>query len=520
MLFNSFQFLTWFLPITVGVFFFVARYSRGWAAAWLGFASVVFYSSWNFPDVYLLLISIVANYIAGYWIVKLPERSSKILLWLSVIGNLLTLGYFKYTNFFLDNVMAVLGRDNQMAKVALPLGISFFIFTQIAYVVDCYKGKVKEFNFSHYLLFITFFPQLVAGPILHHKETIPQFYKPQMYRWSSRNLVNGSLMFLFGLIKKVIFADGVVGYVAPVFDTAKNGGTLTVGDAWIGALAYTVQLYFDFSGYSDMAIGLSLIFGIKIPINFNSPYKATNIIQFWRRWHMTLSNFLRDYLYIPLGGNRKGEFRRYVNLFITMLLGGLWHGAGWTFVLWGALHGSYLVINNIWQWFRTRILWQNAERTPNWLEKLGSQAITFLAVVVAWVIFRADSIGTATTVLRTMFGRAATGQELQFSAIDNPAEAMAWVGVLLAIAWFAPNSQQMLVRFKNKIDRIQLGESTRMATTKLSQQTKLTIKEMPTWAQNYRNWHYFLSGFMLPAILLLVAISESQKVKEFIYFNF
>jgi alginate O-acetyltransferase complex protein AlgI len=519
MLFNSFQFIFWFLPLTVGVFFLIGKRSPYLAAGWLGIASLGFYGSWHIQDIILLVISICANYFAGYWLSKLSPQPKQLLLWVAVGLNLLVLGYFKYANFLVDNVAGLLGQNYQLAKIVLPLGISFFTFTQIAYLVDSYQGKVKEFKFLHYLLFVTYFPHLIAGPVLHHKEMITQFEHPRMYRWSSRNLANGMLMFIIGLTKKVILADGVVGYVTPVFDAAKHGGLVTWGDAWLGALAYTVQLYFDFSGYSDMAIGLSLIFGVKLPINFNSPYKATNIINFWRRWHITLSNFLRDYLYIPLGGNRHGQTRRYLNLFVTMLLGGLWHGAGWTFIIWGGLHGSYLVINNLWQWFRTKILWQNP-RTSSWLGRFASGAVTFLAVVVGWVLFRADSLNTAGRILGAMFKWNDFDRLLQFNAIERPIEATIWVSLLLWLVWFAPNSQTLLIRFKNRIDRIQLGMSSQMKTDKLSHQTKLTIKEMPTWAQNYRNWHYFLAGLMAPAILLLITISESQKVKEFIYFNF
>jgi alginate O-acetyltransferase complex protein AlgI len=519
MLFNSFQFIIWYLPIVAVIFFFLAVRNRQGAALWLGVASLAFYSSWNYRDTVLLIISIGGNFWAGYWLANAPNQQRKLLLWLSIGVNLAILGYFKYTNFLVDSLAGILGKNIELAKIALPLGISFFTFTQIAYLVDSYRGKVKDFNFIHYLLFVTYFPHLVAGPVLHHQEMISQFQSKRMYRWNSRNLANGILIFTIGLAKKVILADGVVGYVTPVFDAAKHGTPLTWGDGWIGALAYTVQLYFDFSGYSDMAIGLSLLFGVKLPINFDSPYKATNIIEFWRRWHISLSNFLRDYLYIPLGGNRHGQGRRYLNLFITMLLGGLWHGAAWTFVLWGALHGIYLVINHGWQWFRTKILWQNPRTTSVW-GRIASQSITFIVVVIAWVLFRAENIQSAELVLGAMFSWPISGSTGSFQAIENPLEALVWISTLLGIVWFAPNSQTILKLFKNRVDRIQLGFNSNLRTSRLSEATKLSIDSMPSWAKNYHNWHYFVTGLVIPNVLLLVMISESQKVKEFIYFNF
>lgn len=518
MLFNSYQFIIFFFPLVLAIFFIIGRYSHHLAAAWLGIASLWFYGSWHHEDLYLLLISVAGNYTAGYWLAKLNPNSKKILLWISISINLIILAYFKYSNFLVDNWNQIFGQHQSFAKVALPLGISFFTFTQIAFLVDSYRGKVEEFSPIHYLLFVTYLPHLIAGPILHHQEMISQFQSRKMYRWKSRNLMTGLLMFVIGLVKKVILADGVVGYVSPVFDAAKYGLDLTWADAWLGALAYTVQLYFDFSGYSDMAIGISLLFGVKLPINFNSPYKSINITEFWRRWHITLSNFLRDYLYISLGGNRHGQLRRYANLVVTMLLGGLWHGAGWTFIIWGGLHGVYLVINHAWQWGRKQ-LGQDLKQSTRW-GRLAGTTITFIAIIIAWVLFRAESLDSAKTVLFAMFSLPNLGEILTFKAIESPVAASIWVSVLLGIVWLCPNSQYLIKNFKNIIDSVQILDALPHKIYRVNQQTKDWINRLPGWLRNYQIWHFFLIGMMLPLILILVAISESQLIKEFIYFNF
>ncbi len=330
------------------------------------------------------------------------QKTRKMLLVLGVTVNLGLLGYFKYTNFFVDQINRTMGYNFNVENILLPLAISFFTFQQIAYLVDAYRHETKEYNFLHYCLFVTFFPQLIAGPIVHHKEMLPQFAKDAIYKFNYVHMAIGLTIFAIGLFKKIILADGVAVYATPVFNAAEAKAVLTFFEAWGGALAYTLQLYFDFSGYSDMAIGLAYMFGIKLPINFNSPYKATSIIDFWRRWHITLSRFLRDYLYIALGGNRKGNIRRYINLFLTMLLGGLWHGAGWTFVLWGMLHGSYLMINHAWRKIRSDVLkWSD---NVSFLEITAARVLTMLAVIIGWVYFRADSVNGANHLMLTMLG--------------------------------------------------------------------------------------------------------------------
>ncbi|HET9700323.1 MAG TPA: MBOAT family O-acyltransferase, partial [Burkholderiales bacterium] len=400
MLFNSYEFIFGYLPLTFLGFFLLARVSHFLAASWLTLASLFFYAWWNPAYVGLLLGSILFNFIAGMSIGRAVARGeTRLAGWLlagSVGGDLLLLAYYKYADFFLSNINAVSGAELPLLGIVLPLGISFFTFTQIAFLVDTWQGKVREYRFVHYALFVTYFPHLIAGPVLHHKEMMPQFALGTTYRPHWENIAVGLTIFFIGLFKKTVLADGIAQYVGPVFSAHDAGARLPLLDAWGGALAYTFQLYFDFSGYSDMAIGLSRLFGVQLPLNFHSPYKADNIIEFWRRWHMTLSRFLRDYLYIPLGGSRRGGSRRYLNLMLTMVLGGLWHGANWTFVVWGGLHGFYLMVNHAWHALRRRLGLGDGGRGGRW----AGRVLTFLAVVVAWVFFRAESVDDALYVLK------------------------------------------------------------------------------------------------------------------------
>lgn len=332
MLFNSYIFVFLFLPVTFVVYFSLnkARHYTG-GQLWLTAVSLFFYGYWN--PVYLPIVigSMLFNYFIGSQMHK--RLSKKKILVCGIAANLILLGYFKYTDFFISNMNYFVGTQTALLNIILPLGISFFTFTQIAYLVETYRGKVRKHDLLSYSLFVTYFPHLLAGPIIHYENMMPQFLDEKLKAVDWENVAKGVFLFGIGLGKKVLIADQLAIWANAIFqaDTAN----LTMLEAWIGSLSYTFQLYFDFSGYTDMALGISLMLNIKLPINFNSPYQAVSIIDFWRRWHMTLSSFLRDYLYIPLGGNRSGKMRHYVNLMITMLLGGLWHGSGWTFVFWG-----------------------------------------------------------------------------------------------------------------------------------------------------------------------------------------
>jgi len=517
MLFNSFEFLFLFLPVLLLVFFQLASRSQRAAAAWLALGSLFFYGWWNPQYLLLLLASIGFNFSVGVALVRGSEpRRRKLLLSGGVVANLLLLAYYKYANFFVDSVNVLAGSQLEIGQIILPLGISFFTFTQIAFLVDAASGKVRELDIVRYGLFVTYYPHLIAGPVLHHAEMMPQFGQDISYRPNREFMAVGATMFAIGLFKKVVLADGIAPYVGPAFQAVEQGQALGLLQAWGGALAYTLQLYFDFSGYSDMAIGLSYLIGVRLPLNFNSPYKARNIAEFWRCWHMTLSRFLRDYLYIPLGGNRKGEFRRYVNLAATMVLGGLWHGAGWTFVLWGALHGAYLVVHQLWQALLRRLGMRPGRLgMPG---RLVSTALTFVAVVVGWVLFRAQSIEGAGRMLAAMAGMngvslpavlgarlGGLGQSLQgmgvsFSAGGGVQFVMnyVWIIALLPIVFFSPNSQQIM----------------RLHQPALLQHPE---EEAPpsrlAWQPN-RRW-----VLVMAAVLVLGLLSMSRP-SEFLYFQF
>jgi alginate O-acetyltransferase complex protein AlgI len=462
MLFNSYEFIFLFLPVAFAGFFAIARISRRAAAAWLALASLFFYGWWDSRYVILLLGSVVFNYLVGGFIARAgSRRASKLILALGVSGNLLVLGLFKYADFFIGTVNHVAHGHFAALGLVLPLGISFFTFTQIAFLVDVHRGIAREYDFVNYALFVTYFPHLIAGPVIHHKQIIPQFYKPEVYVLRAENVAAGLTIFTIGLVKKVLVADNFGLYASPVFAEAATGAHPQALAAWTGVLAYTFQLYFDFSGYSDMAIGISRLFGVQLPLNFDSPYKAPNIIEFWRRWHMTLSQFLRDYLYFALGGNRLGTARRYANLMITMLLGGLWHGANWTFVVWGGLHGLYLVVNHAWKALTAAIGLRPGRTTR--VGAAAGTALTFVSVMIAWVFFRSADMSTALLMLDDMFslhrlaGHDAFRHSLdtyvgQFSSKGLSVRQF-WLMALagFAIVWLAPNTQTYVSREQGRV---------------------------------------------------------------------
>ncbi|NGZ87104.1 MBOAT family O-acyltransferase [Duganella aceris] len=486
MLFNSFGFLFFYLPVVLGGYLLLSRWAPGRTTAWLAVASLFFYGYWDVRFLPLLMASITFN----FWVARRMSASGrrrKPWLGFALAANLALLGCFKYANFLLWQDWAIV----------LPVGISFFTFTQIAFLVDCYRGLAGEYRFVHYTLFVSYFPHLIAGPVLHHKEMMPQFdRRPQP---DAADFAVGLSIFVVGLGKKVLLADPVSVLVGPVFAA---GARPQLIEAWIGALAYTFQLYFDFSGYSDMAIGLSRMFGVRLPLNFNSPYRAANISEFWRRWHMTLSRFLRDYLYVPLGGNRDGALRRYRNLMLTMLLGGLWHGAGWTFVVWGGLHGVYLVLHHG---------WRSLNRNP--APTLWGRTLTMLAVIVAWVVFRAPDLATAGDILHAMAGgnglalpRGLAAYASQFYGlgwrpsfngirwIDFGGEAVPVLLLAMALAFFAPNTQEIFCRYEPCIERI-------------------LHRDGWTWSPGHA-WGVAM------ALLFLSCLFSMNKVSEFLYFQF
>ena len=409
MLFSSYTFLFQFLPATALAFAAARRHSPRAGIMVLAGASLFFYGAWRPVYLLLLIASVAVNFSLGL-LMEDPLRRRAIGLF-GVALNLALLCYFKYTNFIFDSINALTGAPLPFVNIVLPLGISFFTFQQIAYLVDVMRGAKVERDIVSYTLFVSFFPHLIAGPLVHHAEMIPQFKRGRSGR-SAVLAARGLAIFAAGLFKKVVIADNLAQFVSPVFAHLDGGGGVTTPWAWLATLAYSMQIYFDFSGYSDMAIGLALLFGIRLPVNFRSPYKASSIIEFWRRWHITLSRFLRDYLYIPLGGSRLGEQRRYLNLMLTMLLGGLWHGAGWNFFIWGGLHGLYLCANHLWQAWRgtaanSLVGKGYAKGLSTGFTTMLSWAITFLAVLIAWVFFRARTAEGAWQMLGGLFGIAA-----------------------------------------------------------------------------------------------------------------
>jgi alginate O-acetyltransferase complex protein AlgI len=436
MLFNSYIFLFGFLPVVLLIFFGLRH--RGLLNAsvtFLAMASFAFYAYWEPRDSLVLIGTIVTNYTIARWMAKVEAARSKQLLIVGIVFNLGLLVYFKYFDFLALNVASLVGAEYVIRGIVMPIGISFFTFTQLAYLVDCYRSRSYEAQFSSYALFVTIFPHLIAGPIIHHAEMRPQFAMLRREPVDTHMILMGVVMFTIGITKKVLLADNLVLGADAVFNAADAGTHFHTGAAWTGIIAYTLQIYFDFSGYSDMAIGLALMFGLRLPVNFNSPYKSTSIIDFWRRWHITLSTWLRDYLYIPLGGNRHGEWGRLRNVFITFLLGGIWHGAGWTFVIWGALHGAYNVTNHLLRKFSPP-----SDRPDSTWVVAGKRTVTLLLVMIAWVFFRAKTVEGGMSVLKSMF---------LFGPADGSSLAIAdfslyfWIVLAGALALFAPNSQQL-----------------------------------------------------------------------------
>jgi D-alanyl-lipoteichoic acid acyltransferase DltB (MBOAT superfamily) len=411
--------------------------------------------------------------------------SKKSILIFGIVFNLSLLGYFKYTDFLIENFNLAFNSNAELLNLALPLAISFFTFQQIAYLVDSYRQETKEYDFLNYALFVTFFPQLIAGPIVHHKEMMPQFAKTRNKVKNYRNIAMGLFIFSIGLFKKVVIADTFAIWATQGFDVAT---TLNLFEAWATSLSYTFQLYFDFSGYTDMAIGLALLFNIRLPVNFNSPYKATNIQDFWRRWHMTLSRFMRDYVYIPLGGNKKGSFRTYNNLMATFVIGGLWHGAGWTFVFWGFLHGLALAVQKLWSKLGFK-LW-------TWFAWL----ITFNFINIAWVFFRAKEWEDAVKVLNSMF------------SLDNI--------VLPNISFLSSKltflNQYLSIQYGGFVASIN-GSNDTIYYLALSFIIILLFNNSTGLATKFKTNKSYLIFSMF---LLLYALGEMNSISEFLYFNF
>jgi len=482
MLFNSLEFIFIFLPLTLIVYFLLNKRKLLMSAkVWLVFMSLAFYSYWNIKYLPLILSSITFNYFIGRILgeikifnYKLSDK--KIILIFGIVCNILLLAYYKYTNFFINNINAISGTQIHFLNLVLPLGISFFTFTQITYLVDAYKGEIQKMDYLNYALFVTFFPHLIAGPILHHSEMMPQFDHKRKKFFSYKNLVLGIVLFSIGLCKKVIIADSLAPYVQLGYSTP---ATLNFIEAWILSFAYTFQLYFDFSGYTDMALGASKMFNINLPINFNSPYKAQNIQEFWRRWHITLGRLLKNYIYIPMGGNKKGELNTYKNLILTFLIGGFWHGAGWTFVIWGLLHGIALVINRLWKKLNIK------------MHSLIALFITFNFVNITWIFFRANNLSDALVVLRKMFSLNVVNYNNLYHYSNIPT-------AILTLKECSFDKITILILFLALI--------------------------LLVWKKNsvevYKDFKPSLRGAVVITIILFWGIVNLNKISEFLYFQF
>lgn len=484
MLFNSFVFIFLFLPGVFGAYYFLLRYRHIIPAKILLIsASLFFYSWWSINYLPILIFSLGFNFIVGSYIQKnLSDQKAKMVLVTGVLVNLLILGYFKYADFFIANINIAFEQDISKLNLLLPLAISFFTFQQIAYLADCYKGQVKEYDFLNYSLFVTFFPQLIAGPIVHHKEMMPQFMQNRWnYRIKYRNVASGVFIFSMGLFKKVVIADTFAVIATNGFDNAE---VLNMVEAWVTSLSYTFQLYFDFSGYTDMAIGAALLFNIRLPDNFNSPYKALDIQDFWRRWHITLSRFLRDYIYIPLGGSKVCDLVTYRNILITFLLGGIWHGAGWTFIIWGVIHGAAMVVHNLWSKCGFR------------LNKYIAWFLTFNFINVSWVFFRAKDFASANKVLDSMF----TGDfVLDYHWKES--------GILAGVEGvnFGPWLQNIYA--ENKVVLYVILSMIIVSTMKNSNELAKSLTFNKRMA-------------FVTSLLFVVSVLNMNKASEFLYFNF
>ena len=493
MLFSSYAFIFVFLPLALAGYFGLRRFaSKTITLLWLIGASLTFYAVWDAWNLLVLFSSIGFNFSCGTYLAERARAKKPVglLLAVGIAFNLGLIGYFKYAGFFAANLNTVFGSDIPILNPVLPLAISFFTFQEIAYLFDSSRGETYGYRFKDYALMVVFFPHLIAGPIVNHRILMRQFMSPTALKISPQTLALGIGLFVFGLAKKVLLADGMAPQANLVFDGVAQGAAPSFADAWIGALAYTLQLYFDFSGYSDMAIGLGLLFGIRLPLNFNSPYQATSIIDFWRRWHMTLSAFLRDYLYISLGGNRRGEARRYVNLGVTMLLGGLWHGAGWTFVCWGAFHGLGLAVCHFW----IRLIGVSRRSGPSRWGTALARALTLIFVIFGWVMFRADSIGSAGKMMGTMIGLNGLNLSINADRQLTGLIMLATIAALMVIAQFAPNSQQWL-----------------------GYDPERPVEDERSWSA--RLAAYPLHGAAL-GCLLVFTLTQMSAVHSFLYFQF
>jgi len=542
MLFNSYTFILVFLPVTLAGFFVFGRASRSWALGWLIVASIFFYAWWNPLNVAIMGPSILINFVLARTLLHLGQDESKqsvakLVLLLGLVFNVMFLGYFKYINFIRGAANDVFGAQFTLTAVILPLGISFITFQKIAFLIDVHSGRVQSFRFRDYLLFVLFFPQLIAGPIVHYREMMPQFHKVNP-RLVKEDVAVGLTLFFFGLFKKVFFADSIAALVSPIYQDAAAGGHVSFFMAWMAALGFTLQIYFDFSGYSDMALGLGRFFNIRLPANFNSPLRASNIIDFWQRWHVTLTRFLTAYMYNPLSlwltrrrlskghaglGGRSTTFGAFVYLLmfptlLTMLVSGIWHGAGYNFMIWGLLHGIYLAVNHAWRLVGPP-LWPSRESYERFMAPAGL-VLTLLAVTVSMVFFRATTMEGATHILSGMIGLdgvalperlfdhlGTVGVWLQSIGVSALSEGhffklAMWTAGLLFVALALPNTLEILAHYEPA-----LGVKVRPASSGAA-----PIK-VPEWVPS-------VVWATAVAVIAMLGVANLAGPSEFLYWQF
>ena len=543
MLFNSYEFIFIFLPATLAGFFLLGLSSRTLALGWIIAASLIFYAWWRPLNVLIIAPSILVNFVLARWLLRLTADEARAglaraVLLLGIAFNVAFLGYFKYINFLATAANDLVGTNFVLTQIILPLGISFITFQKIAFLIDVHGRRIPAFSLRDYSLFVLFFPQLIAGPIVHYREMMPQFQRAPC-RWNTENIAVGLALFAFGLFKKVVLADGIAEHVTPIYEMASLGSEITLLPAWIAAIGFTLQIYFDFSGYSDMALGLARFFGVRLPANFDSPLKATNIIDFWLRWHMTLTRFLTAYLYNPLVlwltrrrmakglpglGGRAPSIAAFFQLMagptiITMFVSGLWHGAGYLFILWGLLHGVYLSINHAWRLFGPKT-WSNKETYDRFMRPLGF-VLTFLSVAVAMVLFRSTDVSAAKEMLQGLVGLNGIEVPQKILAYFGPLKGLlesfvstatdmsakefilsvAWIGVSLLIALLLPNTLQMMARYEPA-----LGLPSRPAT--------------PLFLSRILHWTPTVPWAVTMSALVLAAVMKLGGKSEFLYWQF
>ena len=519
MLFNSYRFIFVFLPLALAGYEVASRFSRRAVVLWLGFISLAFYGWWQPALLVILAGSIALNYTAAGLISwQIPNRvPARTWLWIAIGLNLIVLGYFKYFIPTLNFFSWSFGLSKHWENIVLPLGVSFFTFTQIAYLIDLSRNGAERKDLPSYVLFVTFFPHLIAGPILHHREMMPQFdRKPRGL--NSSDVAVGGTWFVLGLAKKVLLADTLADTAIPVFQAH---GRLNASYAWIGVLAYTLQLYFDFSGYSDMALGLARMFSIDFPLNFNSPYKSASIIESCQRWHITLGRYIFSYIYNPLtrlvrdrrirqgkGMTRldRSNVRTFLSVVVmpmmfTMLLAGIWHGAGMQFIVFGLIYGVYLSVNNAWRQFLRRqpFFQAGVAWLPAWFRHGFSVLFTFLCVVFAMVFFRADNLSQASSILAAMIGLHARSADIFWLAGPSPRHSIFAVIVGLVIVWALPNTQQILSRYKPSLQKTAWDEA----------RVPKALRWMPStgWA-------------VAVGVIFFFVLVELEQSSTFLYFQF